>query len=165
MFSHKCEEKHKLVATFDYRKLKDRYFVMLNYIEDNQDLDTHMDFMRECALRLDAGEPAPDVLCSMKERYTTVQCLNVKTCIVRKMCSPSSEYTLAFDAICNENPDMLEELKDAKTQHKDARTLLNSLPPKWSDNVRELVISRTQMVQCKRLAARNAMYKNSKKIR
>jgi hypothetical protein len=101
----------------------------------------------------------------MKERYTTVQCLNVKTCIVRKMCSPSSEYTLAFDAICKANPGILEELKDGNTQHNDARTLLNSLPPRWSDNVRGLVISRTQMVQCKQLAARNAMYKNSKKIR
>jgi len=58
-----------------------------------------MEFLRECAASLDAGAEANEVLERMRERYTTAQCVNAKTYLVRKMCAPSETYLRAFDAL------------------------------------------------------------------
>lgn len=47
-----------------------------------------MEYLRACAQRLRDGEDGAVVLEDMRQRYTTVRCLNVKTCLVRKMCAP-----------------------------------------------------------------------------
>ena len=102
-----------------------------------------MDFLRECATRLDEGGAADDVLRAMRERYTTVRCMNVKTCLVRKLCRPCPRYTAA-----------IERGDDA-----------GDLPPRLPANVRALRVSREEMIQCKRLGARAALEKNRTRAR
>lgn len=46
-----------------------------------------MQFLRECAKRLDEGESGESVLEDMRLRYTTLRCLDVKACLVRKLCT------------------------------------------------------------------------------
>jgi len=46
-----------------------------------------MDFIAECAARLDQGEDGETVLRALRERYTTPQCLSSKASIVRKLCA------------------------------------------------------------------------------
>ena len=54
-------------------------------------------FLKECAQRLDAGEQGESVLEDMRKRFSTPGCLKVKTCLVRKMCSPTREFTEAVE--------------------------------------------------------------------
>lgn len=124
-----------------------------------------MDFLRDCAARLDAGTPAELVLRDMSQRYSTVRCLNVKTCLVRNLCRPTDEYLSSLAGLCEAHPDMRDELTNPTRAGKDARRLLWSLPPKWDENVRRLKVTRAQMIECKRLGAQSAILKNQRKVR
>ena len=104
-----------------------------------------MNFLRECASRLEEGCPAEVILREMEERYTTPRCMNVKTCVVRGLCRPTPEY------------------EDAIRRWREGDTTV-VVPPKWNDNVNRLRIPRSDMKLCKRLGARSVIQKNSKCI-
>lgn len=61
-----------------------------------------MNFLKECARRLDDGEDAASVLEDMRQRYTTIRCLNVKAGMVRQMCVPTEEYVCACERVVSE---------------------------------------------------------------
>lgn len=129
-----------------------------------------MEFLRSCALQLDEGTPADVVLETMKQRYTTVRCLNVKTCLVRALCTPSNEYTRAVaDLLASANDDDarrdLEAALDGKEASAEARAAVRGLPPRLTSNVRALTLDRTAMRTCKRLAAQSAVAKNRHRVR
>lgn len=124
-----------------------------------------MDFLRECALALDAGEDAEAVLARMRERYTTARCLAVKTCLVRKMCAdPSPAFCTARDALlASADADVAPRLRaalDGEEADEDVRALLATLPPRLAPNVRALRVSRAEVREVKRLSARSAVQKN-----
>lgn len=121
--------------------------------------------MRECASRLDSGVPAEEVMADMSQRYTTVRCMNVKTCLVRSMCKPSDEYLSAVQELCTLFPHNEEDIRLGRTSDDTLRSHLASLPPKWPDNVYRLKPTRKQMKECKRLSARSAIEKNKSRIR
>lgn len=45
-----------------------------------------MEFLKACARRLEGGESGEAVLATMRERYTTPQCLSAKASLVRRLC-------------------------------------------------------------------------------
>lgn len=124
-----------------------------------------MNFLKECASRLDSGASAQDVLTDMHKRYTTVRCMNVKTCIVRSMCQPSEAYIIAKEALCIKYPNDREDIIKEKSENEEIQHSLRQLPPKWNDNVYQLKPTRLQMKECKRLSAHSAIQKNKKRIR
>lgn len=121
-----------------------------------------MQFLRECASRLDAGEDAACVMVDLRARYTTVRCVNVKACLVRGMCAPTEEHREACRALVARRPDLAPSYDDATgTFARDVdRTLLSDLPPRCSENVRRFTVSRNELRECKRVSARNAIVKN-----
>lgn len=124
-----------------------------------------MDFLRHCAARLDEGAPAEEVLALMRTRYTTLRCLNVKTCLVRQMCTPRPEYREALDRLCAAHPEHDEALRRGRGADATVRALLRDLPPQWEGNVLGLKLPRAQMMACKRQGARSAIAKNSRRVR
>ena len=124
-----------------------------------------MQFLRECAERLDHGEPASNVLDDMKMRYTTVRCLNVKTCLVRKLCKPSEEYLRARDVACDQHPEMREDIYRGASDDASTREVLASLPSRTDANISRLRVTRAQMIECKRLGVQSAIRKNRKRVR
>jgi len=69
-----------------------------------------MEFLQHCASLLDGGAEAEQVLALMRQRYHTVRCMKVKTCIVRKLCRRSQAYLDAVNALCTSNPHMRERI-------------------------------------------------------
>ena len=106
-----------------------------------------MNFLKECARRLDCGEDASVVLQDMKARYTTVRALNVKTCIVRSMCESTEEY--------------MSVQEHNRTHPNDKKTL----PSRVSTNVQRLKVTREEMKACKRLQTQSAVKKNMRMLR
>lgn len=106
-----------------------------------------MDFLQDCARRLDCGEDANMVLQDMKTRYTTVRALNVKTCIVRGMCESTNEY---------------KSVQEHNRMHPDDR---KTLPHRVSTNVQRLKVTREEMKACKRLQTQSAVKKNMRMLR
>lgn len=122
-----------------------------------------MNFLAECAKRLDAGEPACDVMREFRERYTTLRCVNVKACLVRNMCALNPEYVNARDELLRENQS--EELRDvlingAKCTSLDVLEALQTLPHRLTENVRQFTISKQELRTCKRETSRRALEKN-----
>jgi hypothetical protein len=124
-----------------------------------------MNFLHECASRLNDGVSAQDVLSDMRLRYKTVRCLNVKTCLVRGMCKPSRAYTEALDALCVAHPDDRDDIAQGRSTKTDIKEAIMRLPPKWNENVLQLKPTRTQMKECKRLGAQSVVRKNKKRVR
>jgi integrase len=153
-----------------------------------------MQFLRECALRLDAGEEAEAVLASMRERFTTPRCLSVKTSLVRSLCTPTEEYLLALEDACARLPHLERELRSGRPprnreggeeevergegssdaereeaggarRRQEAVDALRALPPRLAPNARALRVTRAQKAECKRLSARAAIAKNVTKTR
>lgn len=110
-----------------------------------------MEFLKDCARRLDEGEAAECVMMDLRLRYTTVRCLNVKTSLIRNLCKPSEAFALCA------NGD--EELLSGKKQPPE------NFPPRLPENVRALKLSRDDMKACKRLHAASAVQKNKKMVR
>lgn len=117
-------------------------------------------FLKECARRLDDGVPARVVLDDMERRYTTPQCLSVKTSIVRNMCRPSKMYADAVEKLRDEFPDKLEDIRQGKSSDDELQSRLRCLPFKWDDNVYALRPTRKEMKECKRANARNVLERN-----
>lgn len=125
-----------------------------------------MDFLRTCAARLDAGEPAAAVLADMRVRYTTPRCLNVKTCLVRQMCAPTPAYVAARDALlgtadgAEERSQLEAALTSGKSDDPAVLAKLRLLPHRLSDNVYALRVTRDEVRACKRMAIKNTLRKN-----
>lgn len=148
-----------------------------------------MDFMRECARRLDAGASAESVLADMRARYTTPGCLNVKTCAVRKLCAPTAEYEAAcaarvraFAEECGGQEEAAAGVEEGGDDEDEARRkriarfeadlragtsrdaatrkVLYALPPRLPANVRRLTITRAEVRACKRAHASRAVARN-----
>ena len=68
-----------------------------------------MNFLQKCNQRLVNGECGDNVLKDMRERYTTIRCLRVKTGLLRKMYNgpENPEFIHKLNAIKEEYPDAL----------------------------------------------------------
>lgn len=121
-----------------------------------------MDFLRECASRLDAGDDATAVMEDLRKRYSTLRCVNVKACLVRGMCSPTDEYRAACNELLSRHPELQSHFDSKRAVFSGSvdRTLLSTLPNRCNDNVRRFTISRNELRECKRVSARNAIVKN-----
>jgi hypothetical protein len=126
-----------------------------------------MDFLKECARRLDEGTPTEEVLTSMRERYTTPGCLKVKTCLVRQLCNPSKEYqhalTDALEKSSEETRVMIQRAVDTGKKYtgdEHVDKILRSLPPTLPKNVRELHINGDEWKACKNNARKARFEKN-----
>lgn len=132
-----------------------------------------MNFLRECADRLDDGTSADIVLARMRERYTTPTCLSVKTCLVRKMCAPTRAFTLALDeAVAKETcSDIAEELRRLaisdcrRSSDAHIHGVLQGLPPRLPPNVHALRIGRDESRACKRQKHAACLNKNRVRVR
>lgn len=124
-----------------------------------------MEFLKQCASRLDSGEEAESVMTDMRLRYTTVRCLNVKTCLVRSLCKPSAAYTAAHARLLEMHPEHAEGLIREDRRDDEVRALLATLPARSPHNVAQLKVTRAQMIECKRLGARSALEKNRRRVR
>ena len=130
-----------------------------------------MDFLRACAKRLDDGEDAAPVLQALRDRYTTVRALSVKTCLVRSFCAPNPAHVAALEALVAtleaDGRDALAQGVRAcaatrRRSHADAevRALTATLPPRLPPTVLQLRVTRAEMLACKRLGAQGALEKN-----
>lgn len=107
-----------------------------------------MDFLIHCAELLDSGVEASSVLLLMRERYKTTRCLNVKTCLVRKMCKL--------------NPEFVEMAKGDQELLDGSKIPPEHFPTRLPKNVIEFRLSRKDVIQCKKEQAKAALQKNSK---
>lgn len=139
-----------------------------------------MGFLQECASLLDAGTPADDVLECMRQRFTTAGCMKVKTCLVRGMCMPSSEWKdecerrigCAHTQGDADTAFMLSEhlagrrvVQETDEERMRVATALADLPKKWPDNVWNLRVTAEETRECKRKAAVARVRKNAKRVR
>lgn len=134
-----------------------------------------MYFLKQCARELDEGTPALEVLEKMRNRFTTPGCMKVKTCLIRSMCKPSSEFvTRLNDALSAiEGEDERERIRSVvvscasssrkRTGDSVADEILGKLPPYRPKNVREFHISGEETMQCKTRARLSRLSKNHKK--
>jgi hypothetical protein len=125
-----------------------------------------MDFSRHCAALLDGGEEAETVLALMRQRYTTVRCMNVKACLVRRMCKLSDEYVCASAELYAAHPHLRDVSRSefAKLSQEDQQ-LLRALPPRLPRNVEQLRLSHKQVIECIVLGRRSALEKNRRRVR
>ena len=125
-----------------------------------------MEFLRDCARSIDEGEDASLVLERMRDRFHTVQCMNVKTCLVRQLCTPTDEYTVACRTLLEEiegDTEMRDLVNQTLERHgkppqthsrkEELVALLRPLPPRLSANARSLRVTRKEMLECKGIAA------------
>lgn len=132
--------------------------------------DFKMKFLDECARELDAGAATDDVMTKLRERYTTLGCLNSKLSQVRSRCNPSAAYVRAVDAA-------LVGVADAEVRRRvetlaatggrlhandpeEVRRIVRSLPHRLPDNVRALRLGRQEMRTCKRTQLAQTIEKN-----
>lgn len=129
-----------------------------------------MKFLAQCAANIDAGVPADDVMRELRERFTTMTCLNSKLSLVRSMCRPTEEYssavTTALKTMDDENVRRrIESIamtggRIHASDPDDVRTIVRSLPPRLSENARALRLTRNEMRACKRCQVTHRIEKN-----
>lgn len=119
-----------------------------------------MEFLRACARRLDEDESAESVMGDLRARYSTLGCVNVKACTVRKMCKPSREHTQACVRMVEEHEHLREWFDGTTFVEGVERHVWRNLPPRHSENVRRFTVSREELKRCKRAAAQRAILKN-----
>lgn len=126
-----------------------------------------MNFMKECAQRLDEGTPTEEVLTSMRKRYTTPGCLKVKTCLVRQLCKHSQEYERALAEALEKSDEESRLLIQVATStgkkytgNEGVDEIIRSLPPTLPKNVRELHINGEEWKACKNDARKARFEKN-----
>lgn len=133
-----------------------------------------MKFPVECAARIDAGVPFEEVMHDMRERYTTLACLNSKLSIVRSMCRPTQTYR---DAVAIALETVTDDEVRARVEHiaatggrlhasdgDDVCAIVRALPPRLTDNARALRLSRQEMHRCKRTQMSQVIEKNKTRI-
>ena len=125
-----------------------------------------MEFLKQCATRLDSGEDALDVMADLRVRYRTTQCVNVKSCLVRGMCTPQPAYVAACTSLMDAHPELRPRWDETacvfvrREGGDDRDELLRTLPPRVGENVRRFTVTRNEMRACKRASVRNAISKN-----
>jgi hypothetical protein len=129
-----------------------------------------MRFIEKCAANIDAGIPAADVMREMRERYTTLPCLNSKLSRVRSMCRPTETYSDAVAAAVQSAGDEHVQrrveaiaVNGGRLQASDpdsVRTIVRALPPRLSENARALRLTRDEMRECKRRQMTHMIEKN-----
>jgi hypothetical protein len=129
-----------------------------------------MKFLAQCAANIDAGVPADVVMHEMRERFTTLTCLNSKCSIVRSMCRPTEEYshalTSALATVDDENVRRRVEsiaMTGGRLHASDADevcVIVRSLPPRLPENARALRLSRYEIRACKRSQVTHRIEKN-----
>lgn len=137
-------------------------------------IEKDMNFLKECAARLDNEASAESVLEEMRARYKTPRSLNVKCCLVRRMCQPSAEYRISSDLLCEaveeEDPTLGVALHEAIARNVRAvagsrlASLLSRLPHRLSPNVYSLRATHAEVKECKRLGVRQALVKNRVRV-
>lgn len=132
--------------------------------------DFKMKFLDECARELDAGAATESVMTKLRERYTTLGCLNSKLSQVRSRCAPDSAYVRAVDAA-------LADVADAEVRRRvetlaatggrlhvndpeEVRRIVRALPHRLPSNVRALRLGRQEMRTCKRTQLAQTIEKN-----
>lgn len=127
-----------------------------------------MEFLRECARRLDTGESSEKVMHDLRQRYTTLRCVNVKSCLVRKLCALSPVYEAACAELLR-RADLDEEMRSevrayiecgTRCTREESIALVRALPPRMPENVRRFALSREESRACRRLGAQRAVEKN-----
>ena len=117
-----------------------------------------MDFLRDCAKRLDEGEDGASVLELMKQRYTTLGCLSSKASLVRRLCSPTEEYVSAVDKAIQSDP----QLSSLRQSLLEGRTVVRDVPPRLGENASTFKLTRGEVKACKRKASLQRIVKNSR---
>tara|TARA_B100000214_G_scaffold365145_1_gene332565 strand:+ start:2151 stop:3164 length:1014 start_codon:yes stop_codon:yes gene_type:complete len=145
-----------------------------------------MDFLKECAKRLNT-ETAEDVLKDMRERYTTVRCLRVKTGLVRKFFDgpDAIEFTKALENTLSKYKDQHEKIEWIKSitdreegkgpwygikslkdpVFPDIAQELKGLPRRLPKNVWNLCVTKDELKECKRMATNVKLKSNSKRLK
>jgi integrase len=132
-----------------------------------------MDFLKKCASDLDNAVPSHVVLEAMRSRYKTVRSLNVKTCLVRGMCTPTREYQLCEDLLLGclreERPELVDQvasdLRRGYSKDPEIRRWLAAFPRRLPDDVYRLKVSRKEQKECKRLSIQGEKEKNRRRRR
>jgi hypothetical protein len=129
-----------------------------------------MKFLAQCATNIDAGVPADKVMREMRERFTTIPCLNSKLSLVRSLCRPTDEYanavTAALATVHDENVRRRVECiattggRLHASDPDEVCAIVRSLPPRLSENARALRLSRNEMRACKRFQVTHRIEKN-----
>lgn len=126
-----------------------------------------MEFLKSCAEDLDKGKPAEEVLEMMRKRYSTATCLKVKTCEVRKLCSPCPLHVKAFEEETRTlTPHAKEAVRTAArtriliTRNEEVDAVLKRLPPYLPKNARDLHVSSEEFKDCKKRAILSRLEKN-----
>lgn len=138
-----------------------------------------MEFLKECAHRLDEGVAAEKVLESMRERYTTPGCMKVKTCIVRRLCNADPQFDEALQTAIAKVPPGIEpprrralyELVRHAAWHGkfvtgdiEADQILKAMPPYLPRNVRDLHVTPSEIRECKKRARVSRLVKNHARV-
>lgn len=133
-----------------------------------------MEFLKSCAKRLDEGNPTSEIMEEMRARYTTPRSLNVKCCLVRKMCQPSAEYRICSELLCeavaDEDAALAMTLRDAIARNarpvagSRISVLMHRLPHRLPFNVYSLRVTQEEVKECKRLSVRQALVKNRTRV-
>lgn len=116
------------------------------------------------------------VLAALRERFTTLRCLSVKTSLVRSMCTPTAQWRRATESILAEvSPSQQEAVQmwlnrrcngaPPANLSERAYQLARELPPRLPENARKCCITRSETNACKRAAASRVVEKNRCKVR
>lgn len=139
-----------------------------------------MQFLADCAHRLEAGESSDDVLASMKRRYTTTRSLDKHTCLVRSLYAgpPSDAFVSAVERVLNslqDAPNLQTRFQTAVAQGATFRhggsgdaevdDLLKGLPSPLPTNVTGLRVTREEKRDIKVASAKATMKKNAHMVR
>ena len=125
-----------------------------------------MDFLRECAKRLDAGEDGAAVLADVRARYATLNGVQQKLSVVRSLASVSS----AFESeVRRRMPDAGEaDVQRVLRGGRDARLKATDgeppLPHRFPENFKAFSLTLAEQKQCKALAGQARMRKTCSRI-
>lgn len=129
-----------------------------------------MKFLVECAARLDAEVPSTEVMSDMRQRFTTLRCLSSKLSIVRSLCRPTPAYQESVsEALATLSDEAVRTRLTSIATHggrlhasdpEELRAIIKSLPPRLSENARELRLTRNEGRACKRLQVSQMIEKN-----
>lgn len=117
-----------------------------------------MEFLVECARRLDDGEEGSDVLQSLKQRYTTIRCVSSKASLVRRLCRPTDAFRAHVEASVSD-PAVRESLLQGTTRPP------KGFPHRLPLTTASFRLDRREARDCKREAGRAAMQKNRLAVR
>jgi hypothetical protein len=117
-----------------------------------------MDFLYQCADRLERGEEGKEVMQSMKERYSTLRCVSSKASKVRELCRPTAEFVAAVETLLEEK----EELRPKRESLLHGKERVAGLPPRLPPSASSFKLSREEARECKRRSLLSRLSKNAR---